>query len=68
MQIKNPIGEVDGLVWGNMDALKELKKLCPFNKPVTAFADEANEHILICEAKTSYKEAINKMTRKNPQD
>ncbi len=54
-------GEVDALVSGNREAFDALCKACPCNHihPISS-----NNHILVCEAKVSSTEAINKMCDK----
>lgn len=58
---KYPTGEIDSLVNGNSDSLKRLMFLCPEHN-VDPRLKEAEDHILICEAKSSSKEAIKSLS------
>ena len=60
---RNPYGEIDSMVCGDQQAFKQLRTLCPYCSIREPFhAADVQHHILVCEAKTSYKEAVRKMS------
>jgi hypothetical protein len=58
-------GEVDSLVSGDPDCWDNLKKLCPYHQIRREFSDE---HILIVEAKASFKTAVRRMSKTDKED